>query len=194
MGNFKSSTEHVTGAKIVENGVEKDIIILKPLVKVGETKTACYLANDAAALLNTLASDTDFTGYHVATTTELTALCNMLTKQYEENPWPNSTMQARSYLYWKPKEEIPGNITGPEYVRQILGFPMDGYEIYDAATDTITRTMEGTSNGFWTADTLNSTIKRPLICTDPGAMGLQMQWGSNLERIMYSILMVKNRD
>lgn len=194
MGNFKSSVERVSGAKIVENGVEKDIIFLEPLVRVGETKTACYLASEVAALVNTLANSTDFSGYHIATSTELTALCNLLTKQYESTNVSVAGVQPRAVIGWKPKEEIPGNITGPEYVRQVLGWPMDGYEVYDTETDTTSRIAEGTCCGFWTGDTVNSDIKRPFICTDDGAMFLQMLWGPQVSRAKRSILMVKDRD
>lgn len=194
MANFKPSVERVSGAKIIENGVERDIIFLEPLVRVGETKTACYSVSEVAALVTTLANSTDFSGYHIATSAELRALCNLLTEQYEGASFLAVGVPPRAVIGWKLKEEIPGNITGPEYVRQVLGWLMDGYEVYDPETDTVSRKAEGTCCGFWTGDTINSAIKRPFICTDDGAMYLQMLWGLPASCAKRSILMVKNRD
>lgn len=197
MKSFKSSAERSTGAYIVENGVSNEIITLDPLYLADNISMPyCMSQSECATLCTELAADSTYSGYHLMTLAEALALKAATGKNYDENPWPDSTLRAGQYWYWKPAEEMPFGLDGPTYCRQKLGIKFDGSmwsETNADGTVTLSEVGVGLTNKFWLSDNMGASMVKTLLVSKNGGIFDSTTWGPMLTQGLHSILLVKNR-
>lgn len=196
---FRASVEHATGVTILENGVSSEIITLDPLYLESDA-TIPYLlpSTSVAPMITSLSEDTDYSGYHVMTVAELEAIKSTCCEVREES---DPSIAPLAYLAWKDPADIPGGLTGVEWVKQTLGVQFDGLKRISTSEDgsevvTVEGEGVGANSMFWLGDSVpdpyNSSIKVASFSV-PGGINASTVWGPGISTIMRGIILVKNR-
>lgn len=189
---FKSLNELPIGFKITENGIEKDLVFgglvyTEEVFNIGGTD---FNTEDRKLPYHTYLSEKDvikselaiaYPGYHICTLEEYKVLQETLCY------WKDEYSQ-RAYLTWKEPEDIPGGLTGVEYISKYVGLNLEG-----SVTDNNTGVFEITNDRNDIMLDSNDNLHQIGAIHITGGVMTPWTFGSILNRPL-EILLVKDRE